>query len=131
MGDQTVQPGEFVCKLFSVDRITIGKIDRGYVDVSNNSFHIASLFITGITRKTSLFYFDRVFRHNRQAYARIPFHEAQLNHEVAIQSRRLTLTHQDPVDRFLGATAQVYDLTLVTADVQLLQSPGFATLSNL
>jgi PIN domain nuclease of toxin-antitoxin system len=67
----------------------------------------------------------------RQAYARIPFHEAQLNHEVAIQSRRLTLTHQDPVDRFLGATAQVYDLTLVTADVQLLQSPGFATLSNL
>ena len=67
----------------------------------------------------------------RQAYARIPFHEAQLNHEVALQSRRLTLTHQDPVDRFLGATAQVYDLTLVTADVQLLQSPGFATLSNL
>lgn len=67
----------------------------------------------------------------RQAYARIPFHEAQLNHEVAIQSRRLILTHQDPVDRFLGATALVYELTLVTADARLLQSPEFATLSNL
>jgi PIN domain nuclease of toxin-antitoxin system len=66
----------------------------------------------------------------RQAYKQIPFQEAQLNHEVAIQSRQLTLSHQDPVDRFLGATAQVYNLTLVTADKRLLQSREFATLPN-
>ncbi len=66
----------------------------------------------------------------RQAYKHIPFQEAPLNHEVAIQSRQLIFSHQDPVDRFLGATAQVYDLTLVTADKRLLQSKEFTTLPN-
>jgi PIN domain nuclease of toxin-antitoxin system len=41
----------------------------------------------------------------------IPFKEASLNHEVAIQSRQVKLPHQDPADRFLVATALVYDLT--------------------
>ena len=66
----------------------------------------------------------------QDAYKRIPCHEALLNNEVAIQSRQLILSHQDPVDRFLGTTAQVYALTLVTADKWLLQSHEFATLSN-
>ena len=66
----------------------------------------------------------------QDAYKRIPCHEAPLNHEVAIRSRQLILPHQDPVDRFLGATAQVYDLTLITADKCLLQSHEFATLPN-
>jgi PIN domain nuclease of toxin-antitoxin system len=30
----------------------------------------------------------------------LPFHEAALNHKVAIQSRRIRLPHQDPADRF-------------------------------
>jgi PIN domain nuclease of toxin-antitoxin system len=50
---------------------------------------------------------------------------------VAIQSRRITLPHQDPADRFLAATAQVYDLTLVTADERLLHSNDFATMANM
>lgn len=33
-------------------------------------------------------------------------------------------------DRFLAATAAVYDLTLVTADDRLLRGKGFRTLAN-
>ena len=50
------------------------------------------------------------------------FKEAPLNHEVAIRSRQLSLPHQDPADRFLVATALVYDLTLFTVDEKILES---------
>ena len=56
--------------------------------------------------------------------------EAALTHEVAIESRAIDLPHQDPVDRFLAATARVYDLTLVTADARLLGSRRISTLAN-
>jgi PIN domain nuclease of toxin-antitoxin system len=36
----------------------------------------------------------------------------------------------DPADRFLAATAEVYELTLVTADERLLRGKGFRTLAN-
>ncbi len=60
----------------------------------------------------------------------IPFHQAALTHEVAIQSHEVSLPHRDPADRFLAATARVYDLTLVTADKHLLASPVCKTLPN-
>lgn len=66
----------------------------------------------------------------RQVFSAIPFREAPLTHEVALCSRSLSLPHQDPVDRFLAASALVYELTLVTADDRLLRSREFATLAN-
>lgn len=60
----------------------------------------------------------------------LPRREALVTHEVAIESRRVTLPHQDPADRFLAATAAVYQLTLVTADDRLLHSKGFAVMAN-
>jgi len=66
----------------------------------------------------------------RNVYSRIPFKEAQINHEVAIQSRKIDLPHQDPVDRFLAATAAVYGLTLVTADERMLLSKVVPVLPN-
>jgi PIN domain nuclease of toxin-antitoxin system len=60
----------------------------------------------------------------------IPFREAPINHEVAMRSRTVSLPHQDPADRFLAATAAVYDLTLVTADERLLGSDEFSVLPN-
>ena len=59
-----------------------------------------------------------------------PFHEASLTHAVAQESRRLKLAHSDPADRFIAATAAVYDLTLVTADARLIDGPGYRTLAN-
>ena len=60
----------------------------------------------------------------------VPMQEAPITHEVAIQSRRLRFRHPDPADRFLGATAKVYDLMLVTADKRLIRSKDFAVLPN-
>lgn len=59
-----------------------------------------------------------------------PAREATLTHDVAIQSRRITLAHPDPADRFLAATALVHDLTLVTADTRLLASKDIDVLAN-
>ena len=55
-----------------------------------------------------------------QALQRVPFYEAPLTMDVAIQSRLIPLPHQDPADRFLAATALVYELTLITADRRLM-----------
>jgi PIN domain nuclease of toxin-antitoxin system len=60
----------------------------------------------------------------------VPMHEASLTREVAIRSRAVRLEHEDPADRFLAATADVYDLTLVTGDERLLRGSGFRTLAN-
>lgn len=67
----------------------------------------------------------------RKMLQKLPLREAVINHEVAIQSRYVDLPHQDPADRFLAATAMVYDLTLVTADRRLTGSKKFSVLSIL
>jgi PIN domain nuclease of toxin-antitoxin system len=56
---------------------------------------------------------DRV-KSVREIIRMIPLKEAPINQEVAIQSRIVKLPHQDPADRFLAATALVYELTLVS-----------------
>lgn len=66
----------------------------------------------------------------RNAHRTVPFKEAPLNHEVAIQSRTIDLQHEDPADRFLAATAVVYGLTLVTADERFRRSRKFSVLFN-
>ncbi len=66
----------------------------------------------------------------REALRAAPLHEAALTHGVALESRRLRLRHRDLADRFLAATAIVYDLTLVTADRRLQRSKEFAVLPN-
>jgi len=58
------------------------------------------------------------------------YHEAPLTHEVVFESRRLALSTEDPADRFLAATAKVYDLTLVTADERLLALREIEVLPN-
>lgn len=66
----------------------------------------------------------------REALERAPFEEAAVTRDVAFTSRSLTTRHQDPVDRFLAATARVFDLTLVTSDRQLFRLPGVRVLKN-
>ena len=59
-----------------------------------------------------------------------PFRQAVLTHEIVDTARRLSLPQRDPADRFLAATAFVLDLTLVTADANLLGLGEIATLAN-
>lgn len=66
----------------------------------------------------------------REALQVAPVEEAPLTREVAFRSRSLRSSHRDPVDRFLAATAEVYDLTLVTADRHLIGMRGIRTLAN-
>ena len=56
--------------------------------------------------------------------------EAPLNHEVALHTRIIHVENDDPADRFLAATAAVYDLTLVTGDGPLLEGSGYSVLPN-
>lgn len=60
----------------------------------------------------------------------LPRREAALTHDIAVASRRLTLSHEDPADRFLAATALVLGLTLVTADARLTSSAEYAVMAN-
>ena len=64
------------------------------------------------------------------ALSRAPMHKAPINREVAVRSRSIRVEHVDPADRLLAATADVYELTLVTADERLLRGKGFRTLTN-
>jgi PIN domain nuclease of toxin-antitoxin system len=59
-----------------------------------------------------------------------PVRDATLTREVAVVSRAVDLLHEDPADRFIAASAIVYELTLVTADERLLQSKMCRTLSG-
>jgi PIN domain nuclease of toxin-antitoxin system len=60
----------------------------------------------------------------------VPCREAPLTGEVASRSRLVDLPHQDPADRFIAATAEVYGLTLVTSDDQILTSKMLSLLPN-
>ena len=60
----------------------------------------------------------------------IPMREAQVTYEVAQETGRVQLPHRAPADRFLVATARVYDLTLATADEHLLKARQVAVLAN-
>ena len=55
--------------------------------------------------------------------------EAPLTHEIAQAAVKISM-HRDPADRFLAATAQVLDMTLVTADEKLLGLGTIQTLAN-
>ncbi len=54
--------------------------------------------------------------------------EARLTYEIVMLSRQLELSHQDPADRFIAATAVHQDLILATVDSRLI---GFDWLSTI
>ncbi len=66
----------------------------------------------------------------RNALDTFPLREAAVNFEVARQVGNLDLPHGDPGDRFLVATAKVYDLTLVTVDRHLRELDEVDVLSS-
>lgn len=72
--------------------------------------------------------FGATFRDSQEALGLI---EVPVGWDVAHELRFTLLNHRDPADRFLAATAKVYDLTLITSDERLLLVPGMKALSNL
>jgi len=84
-----------------------------------------------LTEKKRILFQGDSIKAVRNIFLRIPFREAPVNREVAIRSRLVDLPHQDPADRFLAATALVYDLTLVTADKRIIEAEAVPVLSAL
>jgi PIN domain nuclease of toxin-antitoxin system len=66
----------------------------------------------------------------KDALRRAPLNQAPLTDEIAFASAAVELPHPDPADRFLVATAQELELTLVTADQRLIESRAVKTLAN-
>ena len=64
------------------------------------------------------------------ALEKFPMKEAPLTFAVAQAMQEVRLSHSDPIDQLLAATASTYDLTLVTADQHLLSGSGFSVLAN-
>jgi PIN domain nuclease of toxin-antitoxin system len=60
----------------------------------------------------------------RRTVDQLQLHEAPLTFEVALETSTPSLGHSDPSDRFIAASAKVFDLTLVTADEKLIAAPG-------
>jgi PIN domain nuclease of toxin-antitoxin system len=56
--------------------------------------------------------------------------EAPLTHEIVLIAQELPLQQRDPAHRFLATTAQITDLTLVTADDSLLRLGTIRTMKN-
>jgi PIN domain nuclease of toxin-antitoxin system len=53
----------------------------------------------------------------KKALRLLPVREASLTFAIAVRSRAVSLTHQDPVDRFIAATAPEMSLPLLTVDL--------------
>jgi PIN domain nuclease of toxin-antitoxin system len=62
--------------------------------------------------------------------ATAPLQEAPLTHEMVLIAQQLPMPQCDRADRFLAATAQIMDLTLVTADDNLLRLGTIRTMKN-
>lgn len=64
----------------------------------------------------------------REALKRWPVKEAAINNNISIKSREIDLPHQDPADRFISATALIYDIPVMTLDERLLSAPWLSTI---
>jgi PIN domain nuclease of toxin-antitoxin system len=60
----------------------------------------------------------------------LQLNEAPLTIDVALEVSAVNLPHDDPADRFLVASARVFELTLVTADRRLTRAAGISVLAN-
>jgi PIN domain nuclease of toxin-antitoxin system len=60
----------------------------------------------------------------------LPVVEAPLTFEVARALTGLPVPHGDPADLFLAATAKAFELTLITADRNLIKTAGISVLAN-
>lgn len=83
-----------------------------------------------LERKRKLKFADGLGPGLEQMLRRMPLNEAPFNFAVAAQACAIRLPQGDPGDVFLAATALVFDMTLVTADSQLLGCEWLKTLPN-
>lgn len=57
-----------------------------------------------------------------EAMVRLPMRDAPLTRAIAMEAGRFRMPHNDPIDYLIVATARVLELTLVTADQNIIAS---------
>ncbi len=109
-----------------------GRVSRALANPANELWlsPISTWEILGLCRKGRLKLRPYAEAWIAASQAQLPFKEAPLTHEVALATESIVLSHHDPADRFLAATARAYDLTLVTSDENLLNGGGYRVLAN-
>jgi PIN domain nuclease of toxin-antitoxin system len=103
---------------------------RDLIDESVESCWLSpiSLWETRLLVERGRFEIDGDFRDWIEESGRVlPLRSAPVTDEVALTCFETELPHPDPADRFLAATAMVYDLALVTADRRLLACRSLPT----
>ncbi len=108
------------------------EVTRELTDPENDRFLSAvSVWEAIVLVEKKRIQFKRDFREwFRESKEELNLNEVPVNWEVAHELRYTMLGYRDPADRFLVATAKVYDLTLVTADERLLRVPEIQVLAN-
>ena len=111
----------------------LGRRTRRLLDDSRNELWLSPLSVSEFVLLTRTGRFNRVaepFRWLDRALEMLPLKDASLSRDIALETGRFRLPHEDPVDRLLVATARVLDLTLVTADLKIIESGAVRTVGN-
>jgi PIN domain nuclease of toxin-antitoxin system len=86
--------------------------------------------VTVLLRKRRISLREQFHDWLEQSVEALRLREVTLTWRIAAELQTLAIGHDDPADRFLVATAKVFDLTLVTADERLTKVPGVKVLAN-
>lgn len=106
---------------------------RRHLESGNNELYLSPVSVweaQHLERRKKLRFKDGLGKWLDAVLAQVPVLEAPFNFAVAVEASRIHLPQPDIGDLLLAATASAFDLTLVTADAQLLECAGLKTLAN-
>ena len=111
----------------------LGRAARRHLESPRNELFLSPISIweaRQIERRKRMHFNQGFMAWLHRALSEVPVCEAPITFAVAAAASRLELPQPDPADTFLAATASVYDLTLITADAQLLGCAWLKTMPN-
>lgn len=106
---------------------------RRHLENSKNELYLSPISIWEahhLERRKKLRFKEGLGKWLEEVLAQVPVREAPFNFAVAVEASRIHLPQSDLGDLLLAATASAFDLTLVTADAQLLECAELKTLAN-
>jgi len=106
---------------------------RRHIDSPKNELYLSPVSIWEayhVIRSKKLRIADDFSKWLDESVTRLRLQEAPFDFTVAAQAGQIILPQSDVGDVFIAATACAYDLTLITADEQLLNCSWLKTLPN-
>jgi PIN domain nuclease of toxin-antitoxin system len=115
------------------DPAKIGRRVRRHLEKTNNELYLSPVSIweaSHMQQRGRLRSKQGFSQWVEEVLRQMPLQEAPFTFSVATTASRIALPQSDLGDILLAATASFFDLTLVTADSQLLGCSWLKTLSN-